>query len=679
MKKIIYSLGIIAASAFAFSACQKEQAANDKISTGKLVTVSFIAEKAGTKTAAVEGETEVSFVWTDEDIANMKLFTVGTEEKVVNGETTVVEVLTPVANPTVTKVSDTELTITAEVEANATYIFRAVMSGTWTNDGTKPRLSDSQSPTVSNFDPSADILISEDETVEVGEEASSGTLKMVFHRPIVANKMTLKNLSGGEKIQKIVISSAKELAGYVNTNTRTPSGDKKVITLNYNGSVTAPANGQVPVYFNTIPGKGHSLTIEVTTDQNIYSKSFAEGKSIDFNLGEFTTFNFALPAGVANTALSLPVEDAMSWAVNGIDATSEITANDYASATQGEKKIYDSATKAYKGVDGLKMGTSRANGSITTNDINLSSAFYIAIDAKAYGNDKSQLIIQVDGNSVFTSEDLTSVYETYYVNCSAATSKSKVTIQTVGRGYIRNLEIGPGTYTVTPKAITFSQPAEGGSFTVSVDGSIITSGTTVEAGKTVTLTATAADNFAFSKWTVTGATVSDNTAASATFKMGNSNVNVTASFTSTIANEHIATILFGNQGTNINKASVTGTDSENNTWTITTVGTDSFTQSTSYSQVGSSKKPATSITFTTTLSKDATNISLEAKFGGFGDTAGDVTLNVGENTIGTGSLNGTNDVTVKSTSTDAGKVLTVTVTNIAKGVKCYSIKATYTN
>ena len=78
MKKFFYTIGIIAATAFAFTACQKEQATKDELPTGKLVTISFSAEKVGvdTKTAAVEGATDVSYIWTDEDIANIKLFTV---------------------------------------------------------------------------------------------------------------------------------------------------------------------------------------------------------------------------------------------------------------------------------------------------------------------------------------------------------------------------------------------------------------------------------------------------------------------------------------------------------------------------------------------------------------------------------------------------------------------------
>ncbi|MBQ2200050.1 MAG: bacterial Ig-like domain-containing protein, partial [Bacteroidaceae bacterium] len=141
--------------------------------------------------------------------------------------------------------------------------------------------------------------------------------------------------------------------------------------------------------------------------------------------------------------------------------------------------------------------------------------------------------------------------------------------------------------------------------------------------------------------------------------------------------EKTGTIIFGTNDTKINKASVTGEDSQGNTWTITTTGTSSFTANADYYQVGASKSPATSITFTTTLPSSRTIKSMSAKFGGFGGTAGTITLKVGDTTVGTGSLNATADVTVKSTSEAAGTVLTVTVTDIEKGVKCYNISYTY--
>lgn len=139
-----------------------------------------------------------------------------------------------------------------------------------------------------------------------------------------------------------------------------------------------------------------------------------------------------------------------------------------------------------------------------------------------------------------------------------------------------------------------------------------------------------------------------------------------------------ATIEFGKSAIEINDASVTGKDSQNNEWTITTVGTGSFTSNADYYQVGSAKSPATSIVFTTTLPDAASVSSVVASFGGFNGTKGTVTLKVGDVTVGTGALNATTDVEVKSSSTASGNIVTVTVTDIAKGVKCYKISVTYT-
>lgn len=439
MKKLLYTLGIIAAAAFTFSSCQKEQSIEQP--SGKLVTVTFTAEKAGldTKTAAVEGEKEVSFVWTDEDVANIKLFTVGEKD----------DDLTPVANPTVTKVSDTKLTISAQVAPNATYTFKAILSGKWTGDGIKPRLSDSQSPSATNFDPTADVLMSDAMEVVVGdaeegeETAATSDLEMVFRRKIVVNKMTLKNMAEGEAIDKVIITSDKDIAGYWYTN-GTPVGDKKSITLNYNKAVAVPAGGQFPVYFTTLPGTGNSLTVEVVTNQFIYTKSFAEGKSVDFNLGQFTKFNLALPEGTPNGVLTLPFSDDFSWASAG--------------ATLPADKYSESST-LYFDKGKLRLGTSSATGFITTKEIDLSSPFYVKVNAFAYnaGNDKAKILVKVDDGEAQTAvnddTNLTADAKDYYFNFAAATDESKVTITVAGsnpRFALNSIDIISGAYELPP-------------------------------------------------------------------------------------------------------------------------------------------------------------------------------------------------------------------------------------
>ena len=139
------------------------------------------------------------------------------------------------------------------------------------------------------------------------------------------------------------------------------------------------------------------------------------------------------------------------------------------------------------------------------------------------------------------------------------------------------------------------------------------------------------------------------------------------------------TINFNNtsSGIAINDDEVTGDDNLGNIWTITTEGTTSFTANSAYYQVGSGNSPATSITFTTTLPNEVVITDFSAKFGGFNGTVGAVSLKVGTTEIGSGSLNGSSDVVVENATSAAGTVLTVTVTDIDKGVKCYYISYSF--
>lgn len=139
------------------------------------------------------------------------------------------------------------------------------------------------------------------------------------------------------------------------------------------------------------------------------------------------------------------------------------------------------------------------------------------------------------------------------------------------------------------------------------------------------------------------------------------------------------TIKFGTNNLKISSANVTGNDNLNNSWSVVTVGTTSFTPQPNYSQVGSSKKPATTITFTMSLPSDVKFTTFSAVFGGFTGTQGHISLTVDGTEVGSGILSESDNVTVggglKTAAT--GKELKVSVTGIAKGVKCYNIKYIY--
>ena len=265
---------------------------------------------------------------------------------------------------------------------------------------------------------------------------------------------------------------------------------------------------------------------------------------------------------------------------------------------------------------------------------------------------------------------------TYNQETNTWTGASKTVVFVAGaqaRASEITVTVASGEIPPTPTTYNVTFDAGDGTFVANTD--FPNTSNDVEEG-TYTLPSATRDGYTFDGWLTTGSTnpvtgeytVSEDVAFTAQYTQNGGD-----------SGEGEGTINFSNKvgDTAINSENVTGEDNNENTWTITTEGTTSFTANSAYYQVGSGSNPATSITFTTTLPEEVKVTAMSAKFGGFNGTAGTITLKVGNTTIGTGSLNGTNDVTVESTSTAEGSVLTVTVTGIAKGVKCYYISYTY--
>lgn len=185
------------------------------------------------------------------------------------------------------------------------------------------------------------------------------------------------------------------------------------------------------------------------------------------------------------------------------------------------------------------------------------------------------------------------------------------------------------------------------------------------------------------------ATVDEETGLVTAVGTGTTNINVIAVYGSredtlsvTVtqsSTKHTGTVTFGkNRNIDVNDTSVSGSDSLNNIWTVTTTDTTSFTPNDSYAQIGSNNNPASSIEFTLSMSSNVTFSDVSASFGGFSKTVGIITIKAGATTIGSGSLSKESDVEIKSSSSAIANSLVVTVSNITAGVKVYSISYSYT-
>ena len=238
----------------------------------------------------------------------------------------------------------------------------------------------------------------------------------------------------------------------------------------------------------------------------------------------------------------------------------------------------------------------------------------------------------------------------------------------------------------------------GGSGNENPSLSVVASSTSLKVGDTATLTAYTQNISGVVQWYIadysndvislsstTGSSITVNGLAEGTKTVwayiGTLSDSVTIEVSnsgSTIIDSDDGIIKFGTNGVQINNTSVTDVDSLGNTWTIRTEGSTSFTQNAKYSQLGSSSKPATSITFSMDLGEARKISNFSISLGGFSGTAGTVTLKAGDYTIGSGSLSTTSDVTISaSDKTKTASTLTATITNISKGVKAYSISYSF--
>ncbi len=385
-----------------------------------------------------------------------------------------------------------------------------------------------------------------------------------------------------------------------------------------------------------------------------------------------STLTFTAAAGGSGTA-----DDAVDWTV-----TSDGTESTY-DATKGIHYGTGSAQVTY-----IQLATSGISGTITKVVVNASTASGVTASASvtvggsAFGGEPKSLSAtatnytfdgSASGEIVVRVAKPSKATKAIYVKSVAVTYTTGGDDPTPPTPTLSSIEVA-----TAPTTLTYT---EGDVFDPT--GLVITrtfsSGdpdTYVYAGHT--------EEFSFEPSLSTALTTSD---ASVTITYGGKSTtqNITVNAASSgdepgggdESNDGLINFGSADGSTNISGTSVTGDDSRGQTWTITTAGTTSFTPSAEYAQIGSSKKPATSITFTTTLNQAMTVSAFSAKFGGFSGTAGTVTLKVDDTTVGSGSLDGTTDVTINaSNTTTSGTVLTVTVTGIDKGVKAYYISYT---
>ena len=268
MKNVIKSFAFIAVAALTVNSCNKESGVQKVVEPSLTHRVSIHVSSADTKTVIDEGGSTASFKWSSDDASRFYL-----KENAVEG--------TSISISSTDSYSTITIGATFETESAASYSYTGFLSKNKTGSN-KPRVPAIQSSTGIAYDPDADVLVAKPKDFASPQDE----LELQFTRPVVINKMTLKGLTTGETVSKVVVSSDKHITGYYNPSEHTWTGDGYEITITT--SQVVPVSGEVVVYFVSMPVDAATLTVSAETEDYTYSKTFS--KTINFVLDQVTRF-----------------------------------------------------------------------------------------------------------------------------------------------------------------------------------------------------------------------------------------------------------------------------------------------------------------------------------------------------------------------------------------------------
>lgn len=707
MKRIVKSFAIAAVSALAFISCSQEQ---NPVSQENGIHFTIRTSENPQVKSFIESDLDGTYTpkWSKGDELAMFVGTINDKSK-----------------PTATLTNSNEKGLTAKfdgqvagIEGNGTFKSfapaRAFATG-YSNGNVGITLAETQKPSSLTIDEACDILVGKETTYLADAAGEVAIDDLFFKRMFSVVKVALKGPASlnGEKVSKFSLTAPEGtvLTGRAAIDLTTATIDKWNIS---NNSVTATYEADAPIF-----GGGAGLENEVWLVVNpgtieSGAKVVFAGETANYTFSKEVTLSKALTFPASQLAvinLTLAEENCTKRAAGNayVLHEDELIEGDYLVVYEG-KAMKASVTKNRLDYSDVKV----ENKTIKNSDasivwhISQSGDYWTIFNENKYAastGTKNQAQLLDNGSD---DKSLWMVTKTANASTFEFVNKANSTAETQTNAILRN----NGTYGYACYAAATGGPLSLYRLSGPIDNTIPTlsvdqTSKVWAADATDAFVVKVAVNSEGGDWTVTPATLSwatiavDKTAGTITVTPNGANETETAneatltvthasdaSLTKEISlkqngvggaalTEKTATIQFGTDNVKIDQASVTANDNQKNSWTITTTGTSSYTQQPTYSQVGKKTAPATNITFTTTLPEDAEVTSISAKFGGFGSTAGDITFKVGETSVGTGALNGTNDVTVTSTSTAVGNKVTITVTNIAKGVKCYNIQVKY--
>ncbi len=455
MKKIFIPF-VIAATTLSFAACQKE--ASSPAIEDELVSLNFTSANPTTKTVA--DAVNKTILWEKGDKISIA-YTVADKWQNASGDaTTNNPARIYVSNGLAAGGETAVFNISGDFNSTATGVhqFYSVYPSSCVKSteikfapSVTMSIPDVQTPAENSFDAAADLMIGKaTKTYNSLSDARADAIPLLWQRIVSHADITLKGLQGlteNEVITTIVLTADADakLVGdrWIDIQNGNILGPKTITDANIltiNGTNLKVNSNNVEFWAAVMPATVKSLNIVVETNKATYTRNI-ESCNIVFkqNARKGLNVDMSKVERVEKSAgLALPFDEDFNAVISPKD-WDNIDIKNFPNFSNF------SLVRGYK-IDGaIIIGTSKAKGSVSTAEINLSKASHVIIRAKKYDD---VAISMTAGGETYATAKLGENFQDYSINLPALSSTEKITItsDTKGRLYIDRIQIIEGNF-----------------------------------------------------------------------------------------------------------------------------------------------------------------------------------------------------------------------------------------
>ena len=467
MKRIISNVMLVAAAAMAFFACQKQEEFQPEFE--EVNGLAFTSEKP-----SFDDETKTH--WTGETIQwskgdNIRVaYTCGGVWQDANGNPEPGNYGKLYASKELSETTDVANFVvpgTFKGSEQGDYKFYGIYPSTLTSStdlSSAPSVSidipSEQTPAVNSFDAKADVMVAQSDIYngmpKNGEE--NGSISLKWNRLVAHGYITLKSLpvDGQEVVKSIVLTADAEadMVGKhkVNFNTQEveKDGSNATNSIAINGTnLTIDANGNVTFWACFLPCTWNSISVSVETDKATYTLerdlvALDKTKTFAKNARNVLAINMTEADRTVKNASSLPfVQD-----FSGMTGQSEITELEGFSSIGG---------KVYNATGAIRLASGSADGSITTQLLDLSQNFHVKVTASGWDDNELALIVSTSEPSYTETVTLTAFgggenFAEHIINFQPVSNSASLTFTAKEdvRCYIKKIEILEGHAVAAP-------------------------------------------------------------------------------------------------------------------------------------------------------------------------------------------------------------------------------------